>query len=94
MKREIDICILCDEAILPGERMSSTRFNGREVHHECAFREIAGGAYHILRLCTCCGGKHAPDPPGVSKREAARFALKVFGWVEGLDEAMIKAARR
>jgi hypothetical protein len=90
VKREIELCILCDEPILPGERVSPTRFNGREVHHECAFREIAGGANHILRLCTCCGGSAPPDPPGMSKREAACWAFKVFGWVEGLREVMGK----
>lgn len=89
MKHEsFEHCSLCDEPILPGERLSPTRFNDREVHHECGFRAIAGGANHIMRLCPCGGGTAPPDPPGLSKREAARWAFKVYGWVEELREVM------
>ena len=75
MDRGIQLCQLCDELILPGEPIAQSTFNGLPVHHECGFRAIAGGANHILGCCSCCGGTMPPDPPGLSRREAARAAL-------------------
>lgn len=81
-------CSLCDEPILPGEPLSPSLFNGKHVHHECGFRAVAGGANHIRGLCQC---RHLikfgfgatepplpPDPPGLTKREAAREALRAW----------------
>jgi rRNA maturation protein Nop10 len=47
-------------------------------HVECAARMAIGGMNHLLKRCTCCGGTEPPDPPGLTKREAARHALAVF----------------
>lgn len=47
-------------------------------HVECAARMVIGGMNHLLGRCTCCGGTEPPDPPGLSKREAALNALAVF----------------
>ena len=88
MKRDLQLCKLCDEPILPDEPLSPTLFDGLHVHHECGFRAVAGGANHHLKLCTCCGGREPPDPPGMSKREAARWSLKVYRWVVELREVM------
>ena len=44
------------------------------MHRECAFRAVAGSAAHQLRECSCYGGERE-DPPGLTKREAARLAF-------------------
>lgn len=45
------------------------------LHTECRIRLVMGSAAHQLGECTCCGGTRA-DPPGVSRREAARLAYE------------------
>ena len=78
MKREsFDPCHWCGELILPGDEVSPMILNGGadRVHLECGYRMIAGGVNHILGRCTCCGGTEPPDPPHMTKREAARAAL-------------------
>lgn len=87
------MCKLCGETLLPGEPRSPSLLDGEEVHLECMFREVAGGANHILRLCTCCGGSEPPDPPGMTRRDAARWALKVHGWVQELRDVMAAQER-
>lgn len=44
-------------------------------HYECHCRQIFGGVNHQRGKCICCGGKEPPDPPGMTKREAARAAF-------------------
>lgn len=46
------------------------------LHWECAARAIIGGLNHQLGVCTCCGGTEEPDPPGMTKREAAVVAFQ------------------
>lgn len=60
-------------------------FEGQEfkelaLHYECHMRRILGGLNHLLRVCTCCGGSEPPDPPELSRRDAARAALDA--WTE------------
>jgi hypothetical protein len=43
------------------------------VHVECFVRQVIGSVAHQQRRCTCYGG-HDEDPPGLSKRDAARLA--------------------
>ncbi len=62
-------CIHCGEAITCGD-LSLGR-----VHHECFVRMVRGGANHMDGTCTCCGGDQPPDPPGLTKREAARLSV-------------------
>ena len=45
------------------------------VHYECHMRLVFGGANHQDGTCSCCGGSQPPDPPGLTKREAARLAM-------------------
>ena len=65
------ICQYCDEEILPGERADVI---GSDFHRECLFRTGAGSVGHIRKRCSCYGGTEE-DPPGMTKREAAKAAL-------------------
>lgn len=69
------ICILCEEPVLPAEA-AEVRIQG-PVHIECAVRAFAGSAAHQLGDCTCCGGTRH-DPPGLTRREAAKLAYETF----------------
>lgn len=74
MKREV--CSWCDEPIVAGERvMRGMNFIN---HHECGMRSVIGGVNHLKGKCRCCGGTLDPDPPGFSRRAAARLAVKAW----------------
>lgn len=47
-------------------------------HYECHMRGIIGGFNHLRGFCLCCGGSEPPDPPTLTRREAARWALAYF----------------
>ena len=84
-------CQWCDEPVLDGEPVSP--FSGTLMHMECAQRSIIGGANHLLRCCTCCGGTEPSDPPEMTRRQAARFAMTVWRWVQELHEVMERDRR-
>lgn len=66
-------CTGCDDKIEEGE--SGVRYaNGPHAHAECHLRSVLGGVNHQKGLCTCCGGDEPPDPPGMTRREAAQAA--------------------
>lgn len=44
-------------------------------HQECLIRNIIGSVAHQRKECSCYGGTEE-DPPSMTKREAARAALK------------------
>lgn len=46
-------------------------------HRECTLRGIVGSVGHQLRECGCFGGTY-DDPPGLTKREAARAAVELY----------------
>jgi hypothetical protein len=96
MNRDVPLCCLCDEPLLQGEQLGSGMVNNKPVHHECFFRAISGGANHIRGSCTCCGGTEPPDPPGLTRREAAREAVLAFVERESktYDTALLDAARK
>lgn len=48
------------------------------MHYECHMRQIIGGLNHLLGICTCCGGDAPPDPPALSKRQAAQAAVQYW----------------
>lgn len=52
-------------------------------HWECWMRQLVGGLNHLRGTCTCCGGTDPPDPPGMTRREAARAAAAE--WQNRLD---------
>lgn len=74
-------CPHCDEAIKQGDDLArhlvGSESGPRLWHEECAFRSVAGGLNHLQGKCTCCaGGTLPPDPPGLTKREAAKAAYE------------------
>lgn len=69
-------CDYCGEEVLPHE-VTEQRLNNKPVHQECAFRSVAGSAAHILGECSCYGGTRE-DPPGMTKRHAAKLALDTY----------------
>lgn len=70
-------CIWCREGYEPDD--CGVRYaNGPTSHYECFFRQTIGGVNHILGKCWCCGGQEDPDPPGMSVREAAKAAVRLW----------------
>jgi hypothetical protein len=74
----IGVCLHCGEIFMQGDR-GVTDMQGQAMHLECQIRGIVGGVNHIRGTCLCCGGTDDPDPPNVSKREAARLAVLEWG---------------
>lgn len=77
-----EVCVHCDEPIRDGEQgvirgyVSLLGIQTPEpVHRECDLRMILGGINHLNGDCTCHGGTQPPDPPGVTRRDAARLVL-------------------
>lgn len=76
------LCFHCKEPVLPGEEAPQNvrSFNADgtvrvdEWHRECALRSIIGSVGHLRGTCSCNGGAE-DDPPGMSRREAARAAV-------------------
>lgn len=73
------ICAHCDEPIAGSKRTiphyDGTRVEHRPYHPECAARLVIGGFNHIVGRCMCCGGDLPPDPPEMTKRQAAVAAV-------------------
>lgn len=74
-------CFRCGEPVLPGEEaqqpvyvMSGHRSAMAEWHRECAIRSVVGSLGHLRGTCSCFGGT-VEDPPGMTKRQAARAAM-------------------
>jgi hypothetical protein len=67
-------CAFCDEPILETEE-EIIGLNFR-AHVECEFRQVAGSVGHQMKRCSCFGGIEE-DPPGMTRREAARAAYSL-----------------
>lgn len=84
LHRDLEPCPWCDEAVAPGEPVHSIAHveeGGGMVRHwhwECSIRAVVGGLNHQLGKCTCCGGTLPPDPPFLSRRQAALAAVEHF----------------
>jgi hypothetical protein len=47
------------------------------MHVECVYRAVAGSVAHIEQRCSCyVPGSTEGDPPGLTKRQAAKAALE------------------
>ncbi len=69
-------CEHCGEEVLPGEAPEMMP-KMQNWHRECVLRVVAGSAAHQLGDCMCCGGRRH-DPPGMTKRAAARLAAETW----------------
>jgi hypothetical protein len=85
------ICLHCDEPITDDDIAWTPVFFGdgrvetREQHTVCAMRAMIGGLNHLRGRCACCGGTEPPDPPDMSRLEAARAAVAYF-WQRNAGE--------
>lgn len=75
------LCAHCDEAIQQGDDgfLIPTLLGGEyPYHYVCHMRAIIGGVNHLKGICTCCGGDQEPDPPGLSRYQAAQAAVHYY----------------
>jgi hypothetical protein len=72
-----DICIHCGEPITDEDVAIVMNDGAVRIHRECMIRSIAGSVGHQLKRCTCYGGTEE-DPPGMTRRQAARAAAALF----------------
>lgn len=67
-------CTWCDEPVEIHERHPNSQ---QPFHYACFFRSVAGSVAHLEGRCSCCiVGAEEGDPPGMTKREAARAAFE------------------
>jgi len=65
-------CLWCGELVVPGDLMHSLLPG---FHYACALRSTLGPIGHLQRTCGCYvkDGTAESDPPGLTKRQAARL---------------------
>jgi hypothetical protein len=82
-------CHRCGEPVL---RFEQDEHHLQPMHIECGARGILGGLNHMLGHCTCCGGTSDPDPPGLTKRQAAIAAFQYWRLlnVEQREETIVR----
>lgn len=78
-----ETCPHCDEPVVAEyasipHLAADGSVSDRHWHPECYMRAIVGGLNHLLGKCTCCGGIDPPDPPGMTRREAAIAAVAYY----------------
>jgi hypothetical protein len=65
------------------------------MHRECGFRQVGGSVAHLSGFCSCfVPGSNAGDPPGMTKRQAARAALDLYHQLEALGVNPFAERRR
>ena len=78
-----DRCLYCEETIVEGDSGCIFPYLDSEgprliaEHRECFLRHIFGSVGHQRGKCSCYGGTEE-DPEGMTKREAARAAVRFF----------------
>jgi hypothetical protein len=71
------LCAWCEEVVEPKDQHPA--FCSQPMHLACGFRVVAGSVAHIEKRCGCfVPGSDENDPPKMSKREAAEYALAVW----------------
>jgi hypothetical protein len=76
------LCQWCDEPVTELElRLGGAEATlwGQVTHIECGLRSVVGSVGHQAHRCSCHGGTEE-DPPGMTRREAARAAMTYFQW--------------
>lgn len=70
-------CQYCEEPLTSEERQKD--FFMRALHAECFARMILGSCAHLQKRCSCfIPGSTEGDPPGMTRRQAARAAVGVI----------------
>jgi broad specificity phosphatase PhoE len=71
------VCLWCGELV--GEDEQEGHFSS-PMHRECATRAVVGSVGHLRERCTCFvdADQAEHDPPGMTRREAARAAFELF----------------
>jgi len=76
------ICQYCGETIennaMPMPHFDGKQFYINRYHYECYMRMIVGGTNHLNKTCKCFGGSDEPDPPEMTKRQAALAAFDLW----------------
>jgi hypothetical protein len=82
------VCRWCDEPVSLHELryLAVITETGQVTHYECVVRSAAGSVGHQKKLCSCYGGKEE-DPPGMTRREAAKAAAELFHSARPIDFA-------
>ena len=75
-------CPHCGEPILSEESARLINGGAALMHAECLIRVVAGSVAHQLRRCSCFGGTEE-DPPGATRRQAAKEAESLFAAITG-----------
>lgn len=77
-------CIWCSESIVEGDSGiiidlidGTSQPKDAIYHRECFLRTVFGSLGHQMQVCGCYGGQ-LEDPPGISKREAAKTAVAFY----------------
>jgi hypothetical protein len=77
-------CVYCEEPIQLGDRGVIIPHVGQKGcdashpwHMDCFLRTVVGSVGHQKQKCSCFGGNE-DDPPGMTKREAATAAARLF----------------
>lgn len=71
-------CIHCGEVVLTSED-TYVYANGPVAHRACALRQVIGSVAHLEQRCSCyVVGASEGDPEGMSRREAAQAAMRLW----------------
>jgi hypothetical protein len=70
------VCFRCDEPITEGD-IGTVNNSDQVEHYECLMRAIVGSVGHQNGLCSCFGGTEE-DPPGLTRRQAAIAAARLW----------------
>jgi hypothetical protein len=74
-----DYCVHCRERLVVGDEIVVMNNGEMLMHRNCALRGVVGSAAHILKICSCyVPGSTESDPPELSVREAANFAVELW----------------
>ena len=65
-------CLWCEGMVIPGDLMHALLPG---YHYACALCASIGSIGHVQATCSCHvkDGTHEDDPPGLTKRQAAKF---------------------
>ncbi len=70
-------CIHCHEPITIQDHVEC--YVNAMAHRECFLRHVFGSVAHQEKRCGCfVPGSDCGDPPGMTKREAAKAAVKLY----------------